>query len=445
VFALGTVSKLLAPPPHRLDSEELPQRHPASSCATTETPHRLDSEEPYLRRPFGRCTSRRQRLVQRGLHSWISKAACVVWQVYMRGVVSTVERALQEAKRIGYPVMLKASEGGGGKGIRTSHTPQDIPAHFQQVLSGRAVGSCRICTGLAEPAFGENRQYGASRPLNSSDAVFAGRCDGHAGAGGGARLAGVRDEAHDGRAPSGGTGMSLLRHTLSPPRFGWLAFTLTSRGEKCSGSSGSCLPVRLRGAVKVAEMRGHQHHDVNPGNPRREWCNFQPGEFFWWQMVGDEHGCAAPLSGRDCSTQRYKHQGLPSWFRQEHVAAEEARTSDLTRVGRSSNQAVPEADRGGPTHRGATRRVGGHAARRTVPHAEPRVRPMRTKLYNSLANLQLCPSVLQGCWEACCGTGLGSASAAQLSPASAGLAPPVPVEICSTAASQQPCPSVDDD
>ncbi|MCS5464449.1 hypothetical protein NWO25_04610 [Enterococcus lactis] len=34
------------------------------------------------------------------------------------GVLSTVEEALEIADRIGYPVMLKAAAGGGGKGIR---------------------------------------------------------------------------------------------------------------------------------------------------------------------------------------------------------------------------------------------------------------------------------------------------------------------------------------
>jgi len=35
------------------------------------------------------------------------------------------ERLLAEAERIGYPVLIKASAGGGGKGMRRVDQPQD--------------------------------------------------------------------------------------------------------------------------------------------------------------------------------------------------------------------------------------------------------------------------------------------------------------------------------
>lgn len=46
------------------------------------------------------------------------------------GVVSDVEEALALAEEIGYPVMLKAAAGGGGKGIRKVMSQTELPQHF---------------------------------------------------------------------------------------------------------------------------------------------------------------------------------------------------------------------------------------------------------------------------------------------------------------------------
>lgn len=46
------------------------------------------------------------------------------------GVVSDVEEALALAEEIGYPVMLKAAAGGGGKGIRKVMNQTELPQHF---------------------------------------------------------------------------------------------------------------------------------------------------------------------------------------------------------------------------------------------------------------------------------------------------------------------------
>lgn len=45
--------------------------------------------------------------------------------------VHTVEEARRMAEEIGYPVMIKASSGGGGKGMRISYGPDDFEANFQ--------------------------------------------------------------------------------------------------------------------------------------------------------------------------------------------------------------------------------------------------------------------------------------------------------------------------
>lgn len=40
---------------------------------------------------------------------------------------------LKAAEEVGYPVMIKASEGGGGKGIRKVNNADDFPNLFRQV------------------------------------------------------------------------------------------------------------------------------------------------------------------------------------------------------------------------------------------------------------------------------------------------------------------------
>lgn len=46
------------------------------------------------------------------------------------GAVGDVEEALVIAEEIGYPVMLKAAAGGGGKGIRKVLSKEELPQHF---------------------------------------------------------------------------------------------------------------------------------------------------------------------------------------------------------------------------------------------------------------------------------------------------------------------------
>ena len=51
------------------------------------------------------------------------------------GSAHTAEQGLQAAERIGFPVMIKASGGGGGKGIRKSESSDDFVAKFRAVQS----------------------------------------------------------------------------------------------------------------------------------------------------------------------------------------------------------------------------------------------------------------------------------------------------------------------
>lgn len=46
------------------------------------------------------------------------------------GIVATVEEAAKVAQKIGFPLLIKASAGGGGKGIRVAYNPEEFPRLF---------------------------------------------------------------------------------------------------------------------------------------------------------------------------------------------------------------------------------------------------------------------------------------------------------------------------
>ncbi|NWS51310.1 ACACB carboxylase, partial [Chunga burmeisteri] len=52
-------------------------------------------------------------------------------EMYAQGCVRDVEEGLEVAKRIGYPLMIKAAEGGGGKGIRKVEAAEEFGACFR--------------------------------------------------------------------------------------------------------------------------------------------------------------------------------------------------------------------------------------------------------------------------------------------------------------------------
>lgn len=63
------------------------------------------------------------------------------------GAIVTVEQAIAIADKIGYPVMLKAAAGGGGKGIRKVLAKEDLAAAFQSAQQE------------AKAAFGNDEMY----------------------------------------------------------------------------------------------------------------------------------------------------------------------------------------------------------------------------------------------------------------------------------------------
>ncbi|HKE25822.1 MAG TPA: acetyl-CoA carboxylase biotin carboxylase subunit [Bryobacteraceae bacterium] len=62
------------------------------------------------------------------------------------GVLKTVEEALETAERIGYPVILKASAGGGGRGMRIVHKAEDLAGLYSQAQAeaGAAFSSADV-------------------------------------------------------------------------------------------------------------------------------------------------------------------------------------------------------------------------------------------------------------------------------------------------------------
>jgi pyruvate carboxylase subunit A len=51
------------------------------------------------------------------------------------GNLESVEQALELAETFGYPVMLKATSGGGGRGIRRCDTPEELRRNYDRVIS----------------------------------------------------------------------------------------------------------------------------------------------------------------------------------------------------------------------------------------------------------------------------------------------------------------------
>lgn len=64
-----------------------------------------------------------------------------------KGLVETVAEAKEVADEIGYPVLIKASAGGGGKGMRRAYTPEELEKAFETAKAE------------AKAAFGDDSMY----------------------------------------------------------------------------------------------------------------------------------------------------------------------------------------------------------------------------------------------------------------------------------------------
>jgi pyruvate carboxylase subunit A len=62
------------------------------------------------------------------------------------GNLANIEEALVQAERVGYPVMIKATSGGGGRGIRRCDDAEDLKSQYPRVISEatKAFGSAEV-------------------------------------------------------------------------------------------------------------------------------------------------------------------------------------------------------------------------------------------------------------------------------------------------------------
>jgi len=108
-----------------------------------------------------------------GIEAGLDANGQIPKDVFDKACVFTPEQAAVVAEEIGYPVMIKASEGGGGKGIRMVQEPSELKNQFIQVqneVPGSPIFMMQLCTGarhLEVQIVGD--EYGNAVALNGRD------------------------------------------------------------------------------------------------------------------------------------------------------------------------------------------------------------------------------------------------------------------------------------
>jgi len=74
------------------------------------------------------------------LANYDRETGCLPADAYQKGTINSATEASEAAERIGFPIMIKASEGGGGKGIRMVDNSEDVGNAYRQVC-GEVPGS----------------------------------------------------------------------------------------------------------------------------------------------------------------------------------------------------------------------------------------------------------------------------------------------------------------
>jgi acetyl-CoA carboxylase/biotin carboxylase 1 len=108
-----------------------------------------------------------------GITSKLNDEGVIPQEDFMAACVTTADEAEKRAKKIGYPVMIKASEGGGGKGIRKATNDEELRTQFTQVQNevvGSPIFLMQLCTGarhLEVQIVGD--EHGNALALNGRD------------------------------------------------------------------------------------------------------------------------------------------------------------------------------------------------------------------------------------------------------------------------------------
>mmetsp|Transcript_92515 Transcript_92515/g.239542 ORF Transcript_92515/g.239542 Transcript_92515/m.239542 type:complete len:2286 (-) Transcript_92515:182-7039(-) len=109
-----------------------------------------------------------------GLTANLTEEGTIPEETFKKGCVTTAAEAVECAERIGFPVMVKASEGGGGKGIRMCGSKEEIEANFPQVQNEAPPGSpifvMQLCQGarhIEVQIIGD--EHGSAVALNGRD------------------------------------------------------------------------------------------------------------------------------------------------------------------------------------------------------------------------------------------------------------------------------------
>eukprot|EP00441_Pelagodinium_beii_P036360 CAMPEP_0197642468 /NCGR_PEP_ID=MMETSP1338-20131121/16115_1 /TAXON_ID=43686 ORGANISM="Pelagodinium beii, Strain RCC1491" /NCGR_SAMPLE_ID=MMETSP1338 /ASSEMBLY_ACC=CAM_ASM_000754 /LENGTH=2163 /DNA_ID=CAMNT_0043215591 /DNA_START=12 /DNA_END=6503 /DNA_ORIENTATION=+ len=85
-----------------------------------------------------------------GLDASLQEDGTIPEEVFKKGCVFSVEEAKASAEKIGFPIMIKASEGGGGKGIRMIDKMEELENAFIQVQNevvGSPIFMMQLCSG----------------------------------------------------------------------------------------------------------------------------------------------------------------------------------------------------------------------------------------------------------------------------------------------------------